>query len=284
MPQPPKTDAEMAAFWNGETGERWVADQEEMDELLAPFGLALLKAAHPAAGEHALDVGCGCGDTTLALAGAVAPGGRATGVDVSAPMLARARARAEAHPREVTATFLQADAGSAALPGAPFDLMISRFGVMFFEHPARAFAHLRAALKQGGRIAFVCWRTMPENPWMSVPLAAALPHVPPPPRPDPHAPGPFAFGDPARVKGILETAGFGDVALTPFDAPMILGATAAEAARRAAERGPIAALLADATEAQRTAALAAVAAAFAPYAGDDGVALTGAAWVVTARG
>src|SRR5204862_328727 len=119
--------------------------------------------------------------------------------------------------------FVQADAQTHAFPASAFDLVFSRFGVMFFADPTAAFANLRSALRPGGRVAFVCWRTLPENPWMAVPLMAALQFLPPPPIPGPEDPGPFAFADRARVERILGGAGFADVALEALDEPLVVG-------------------------------------------------------------
>ncbi|MDZ4778592.1 MAG: class I SAM-dependent methyltransferase, partial [Alphaproteobacteria bacterium] len=215
-------NADQIALWNDDLGQRWVREQARLDASIAPFGAAALKVAAPRSGEVVLDIGCGCGDTSLFLAKAVSPGGEVLGVDVSAPMLARADARAaEAGLQHVR--FAEGDASSAKL-GGPFDLLFSRFGVMFFDDPQAAFAHLRLAMKPGGRMAFVCWRTFAENEWARLPAVAAIGVLGPPKTPaDPLAPGPFAFGDATRTRAILEGAGWRDVKLEPFDAPMKMG-------------------------------------------------------------
>ena len=269
-------------FWNAAGGQRWTDDQEQLDALIAAFGEAALRAAGAVAGEKVIDIGCGCGATALALAGAVGAGGEVLGVDVSAPMLARAEQRA----RDFGATnvrFQLDDASSAALP-AGRDLLFSRFGVMFFADPTPAFAHMRGALKPGGRLAFVCWRAFAANPWALIPAMAGLKALNvAPPKPEPHAPGPFAFGDDARLGAILADAGFGDIVIAPFDAPMRMGATAEAAAAMSTRIGPLATVLRELGGAGIERAVAAVAEAVAPYAGPDGVALPGATWVVTAR-
>lgn len=267
-------------FWNADGGRRWTERQAWLDALIAPFGAEALRVAAPAVGERVIDIGCGCGDTVLALAKAVGPSGSVLGVDVSAPMLARARQRVtEAGLANVK--LLEADASAAPLPAS--DLIYSRFGVMFFADPATAFAALRRGVKPGGRMAFACWRAFAENPWALIPAMAgiqALGVAPPPP--DPHAPGPFAFADADRVRAILEGAGFGNVAITPFEAPMRLGAGTEEAARMSLEVGPLAALLRE-SGADPAPVIAAVAKALAPHAGAGGVALAGRVWIVTAR-
>ncbi|MDX2234073.1 MAG: methyltransferase domain-containing protein [Hyphomonadaceae bacterium] len=281
-------NADQIAYWNAEVGERWAAQQARLDALIAPFGAAALTLAAPQPGERALDIGCGCGDTTFALADAVGPEGRVLGVDVSAPMLARAKERMKARMAELAGahgavSFLEADAATAPLPTG-HDLLYSRFGVMFFADPVGAFAAMRRALKPGARVAFACWRTVAENPWMVLPMAAgvqALGRSPPPS--DPHAPGPFAFADDARVRAILEAAGYERVALTPFDVAMTLGGDAMAAARLSMEVGPLGGLVREAGESAAPVLLAAVAAALAPYEKPDGVRLMGGVWLVTAR-
>lgn len=267
--------------WNGVVGERWAAEQETMDPLIRPFGEAAIRAAHPLPGEAVLDIGCGCGDTSLVLAQAVGPAGRVVGVDVSAPMLAVAGRRAAGI---ANLTFIEADAARADLPGR-FDLLYSRFGVMFFDNPEAAFARLRGALKPGGRLAFACWQAAKENPWAYLPAmaasqAAGLATTPA----DPFAPGPFAFGDQARTQGILAAAGFTDVVFEGFTAPFTLGGAPRSAAEATLRIGPASRVAREAGPASLPAMLDAVEAALRPHAAADGsVALPGRVWIVTAR-
>jgi len=169
----------------------------------------------PAPGEQVVDVGCGCGDTSLELGRRVGPEGGVLGLDISAPMLEVARGRAMASGAH-NLDFQEADAQVAALPDDR-DAVFSRFGVMFFADPAAAFANLRRSLRPGGRLAFVCWRSLAENLWMRLPAETAAGLVPPAPPPEPGAPGPFAFADPERVRGILAGAGFTGIEITPHD-------------------------------------------------------------------
>src|SRR5258705_5710546 len=198
-------NAEQIAYWN-ERGKQWVAVNDMLDAMIGPLGRHALDRARVAPGEAVLDVGCGCGDTTLELARRVGPSGRVLGVDISAPMLGRARERARA-AGATHVIFEQADAQTHAFTAASFDLILLRFRVMFFVDPTAAFANLRPALRSGGRLTFVCWQGFPKNPWMAVPLMAAMPHIKLPTPPAPDAPGPFAFGDDGRVRTILADAG-----------------------------------------------------------------------------
>ena len=208
-------NAAQVAYWNDAAGRTWADLQDRIDRQIRPLGLAAMERLAPASGEQVLDVGCGCGDTSLELARRVGPEGGVLGLDISAPMLEVARGRAEAAGARNLA-FHEADAQTAALPGGR-DAVFSRFGVMFFADPTAAFANLRSALRPGGRLGFVCWRPLAENLWMRLPAETAAGLVPPAPPPEPGAPGPFAFADPDRVRRILAEAGFTGIDLTPHD-------------------------------------------------------------------
>src|SRR5689334_21205535 len=175
-------NADRAAGWNDQSGERWVAHQARLDAIAAVFGQAAIEAAAPATGERVLDVGCGAGASSLALAARVGPTGQVLGVDISEPLIGLARARA---PQDTSALFQLADASSAELPEGAFDILFSRFGVMFFDDPTKAFAHMRRALRSGGRVSFVCWRGAAENDWVRLPMNALKGIVPQKPPPDP---------------------------------------------------------------------------------------------------
>lgn len=203
------------AYWNDAAGRTWASLQDSIDRQIRPLGLAAMDRLDPRAGETLLDVGCGCGDTSLELARRVGPEGEVLGLDISGPMLEVGRRRAAEAGAEGL-EFRQADAQTAALPGGR-DAVFSRFGVMFFSDPAAAFANLRRSLRPGGRLAFVCWRPLAENLWMRLPAEAAAGLVPAAPPPEPGAPGPFAFADPDRVRGILAEAGFSGIDITPHD-------------------------------------------------------------------
>jgi SAM-dependent methyltransferase len=269
--------------WNGDMGARWVQLQRETDRVVGPFGVAALAAAAPQRGERVIDIGCGCGETTFDLADRVGPGGHVLGLDVSRPMLAVA----DAQPRKAGAApieFREGDASAAPLP-AGTDLLYSRFGTMFFDEPVAALAHLRAALKPGGRMAFVAWRTPRDNPWGMVPLMAARKAlgVEPPPM-DPNAPGPFAFADKDRVEGLLAQAGFVDIELRRHDAAVPVGSSPRAATDLLLRIGPTARLLREAGPQHAATVRDAVEGALAAHtAADGGVALSGSTWIVTAR-
>lgn len=277
------SNAEQVEYWNGKVGETWVKMQERMDRALTPVTAALLSLAAPQAGEDILDIGCGSGETTLALAGAAGDDGSATGVDISEPLLTRARQRAEELLSE--ADFINADAATWR-DDMGFDLIISRFGVMFFADPAAAFANIHALAAPGGRLCFACWQPPAENGWATFPLTTLAAILPPQPASDPHAPGPFAFADPERVHGILTAAGWRDIAFHALPFTMVIGEgddPVTAAVDFNLRIGPAARAIRDAGREIEPVARAALAAALAAFVTDGAVGLPGAVWLVSAE-
>ncbi len=276
---------EQKTYWNEQAGPVWVAFQERLDRQIGPHGERALARLAPAPGERVLDLGCGCGDSSLVLAARVAPGGSVLGLDLSEPMLSRARERAAA-ARLTNVTFRAADVQTAALEAGAFDAAFSRFGVMFFADPAAAFRNVRSALRPGGRLVFVCWRPVAENPWVTVPMAAAAPLLTLPPPAPPDAPGPFSFADAARVQGILAAAGFGEIAIEPAELSMSPGGgDPDEAAETFLDVGPLGSALreAKADAGLRERVRTAVRKAFEPHLRAGRVELGSAIWLVQAR-
>lgn len=272
---------EQQARWNGDDGEFWVAHQDRLDRTLFSVLQPLLDFAAPRPGTTVIDVGCGCGATTIEIARAVGPAGRVVGIDISSSMLALAAERLRPF---ANATCRLGDAATLPLHDLGADLMVSRFGVMFFGDPSAAFANMRTALAEGGRLRFACWRPIGENPWLQIPLHAVYEHVPRLPKPDPEEPGPFAFGDTARVTRILEAAGFSTPSFTPLDIQMDLaaGGTLEDAVMQSSTMGPAKRALADQPDEIRAAAASSIHRALAPYATAAGVKLPAAVWLVAA--
>jgi SAM-dependent methyltransferase len=275
-------NADQAAYWNGPAGRRWLERQELQDRLLEPISELLLARAEPAAGERVIDVGCGCGATTIALAHRVGTTGHVLGVDISAPMLTRARERAEPG---LSLEFVLADATLHPFPPSGADLLFSRFGVMFFAEPVLSFTHMRQALVPGARVVFACWREPRANPWMMLPLMEAYKHVPRLPEMAPEDPGPFAFARDARVEGILRAAGFASIAMEACDLSLDLavGQGLDAAVNSALAIGPVNRALEEQGEAQRIAVAGAIRAALAPLQRGKSVPLGASVWMTTAR-
>jgi SAM-dependent methyltransferase len=275
----PIANAAQFDYWNDHAGRTWAALQAQLDRQIAPLGLRAMDALCVTPGERVLDVGCGCGDTSLALAARAGPDGAVVGLDLSAPMLDVARTRGAA---VANASFLQADAQTARFD-VPFDAAFSRFGVMFFADPVAAFTNLRAALRPGGRLAFVCWRAAAENVWMAAPYEAALPHLPPLAAPDdPDAAGPFAFARAERGRDILGAAGFADIRIQPCD--MQVGGFDLDCAVELALRvGPLGRVLREAPE-RGEVVTEVVRRALGKFETGNGVWMPSASWIVTAAG
>ena len=269
------------AYWNGPIGHMWADAQEKRDRDHAPMTEALMKLAAASPGEHVLDIGCGSGTTTLRLAQQVGAQGSVLGVDLSAPMLAVAERRA----REIGshARFIEADVTDYRFEPKHFDLALSQFGVMFFADPAASFANVFAAMKDGGRIAFVCWRASTENPWSAIPESAAKPLLPPMQPVPPDAPGRYSFANPDRVRSILLQAGFHAPVIQKFDTRIHLGNTPEDAASSSIDAGPLARTLAEVDEDTRKRVREAVTARLAREMGPHGVYLGAACWLVSAK-
>jgi ubiquinone/menaquinone biosynthesis C-methylase UbiE len=270
-----------AEFWNDEGGKRWVSNIERTHALLAPLSEELMDRAIPANGETVLDVGCGGGQTTVRIAECVGNNGRVVGVDVSKMILGVAKQQSGL-PANVSFELL--NAGTADLGNAIYDLIFSRFGIMFFEDPVAAFTNLHGALVADGRLVAMCWRSPAENPWIARPTAAAQEVIPPESdeETDPRAPGPFAFADPDWVRKILQSAGFSKIALEPIDTKMLFD-NMDDAVAYMMRMGPAAAAIDTATDAQRAAIDTAIREAFAEYDTQDGVHAPCAAWIILAR-
>ncbi len=231
-------NADQAAYWNGAAGRRWIDRQETLDLVLQPIQVRLLQRAAAVAGERVIDIGCGCGASTVELAERIGRQGSVTGVDISAPMLARAR---ELAPNDLPLQYVLADATVYAFEPGRTDLMFSRFGVMFFADPTLSFQNMRKALRPGGRMVFASWREPRKNPWMLLPLQAAYLHVPRLPELGPEDPGPFSFARETRIYRILSDAGFSQIALHAVDLSLDLavGRGLDAAVAGALEIGPV---------------------------------------------
>jgi len=274
-------NADQIAYWNGPGGQHWTDRQQAQDILLASISELLIDRARAKAGDRIVDVGCGCGATSIAFAQNVGGSGHVLGVDISAPMLARARQIA---PAGLPVDFVLADATVYPFDPASIDLLVSRFGVMFFAEPTLSFANMRKALRPSGRLAFACWREPRENPWLMTPLQAVYKHAPRLPQPGPEDPGPFAFASEARVNRILSEAGFSGIGMEACDLSLdVAGGRGIGAAVEAAlEIGPAARALDGQPPDVISAATVSIREALKPFARGQSVPLPASVWIVTA--
>ena len=272
-------NAEQAQAWNGISGRHFIEQRERHERMRARLTARLLAAAQIQDGENVLDIGCGCGDVTIAAARA-SRSGHALGADLSRIQIAEARRLAEAADVG-NATFEVADAQLHPFPPGTFDLVLSNFGVMFFDDPAAAFGNLRTALRRGGRLAFVCWRSRDENPFFTAgfaEMAAALDLR--------ELPGPaaaFALADPGRVGPLLAGAGFGRIEFAAVDEPMLIGRDVDDVLAYERVSPSAEGLLAELSAAQAAELTRALRDRLTAYASPDGVIMPGAAWLVTAE-
>jgi len=282
---------EQSRLWNGASGANWVQAQELLDGMFRPFEQLLATAVASVGATNVLDVGCGTGATTLAAARAGGAARRCTGIDISQPMSRRCTgidisqpmielARQRAARERIDASFIVADAQTHDLAGAAFDMLISRFGVMFFEDPVKAFANLRRGAREGAALRCIVFRSLAENAFMTAAEHAAAPLLPAlPPRPA-GGPGQFAFADARKVQGILESAGWRGVEMSPLDVTCKMPAPALEG--YFSRLGPVALALREVDGTTRARVMQAVRAGFAPYLHGDEVRFIAACWEIAA--
>jgi SAM-dependent methyltransferase len=268
-----------AALWNGPAGEAWVEAQQLLDGLFEPFAAQLVAEAAQLSPRRVLDVGCGTGATTLAIARRLGASSDCVGVDISEPMLALARSRAAREA--VQASFIAGDAQYQAFDPDSFDLIVSRFGVMFFDDFVEAFRNLRRAAKPGAALRCIAWRSATENAFMTTAERAAAPMLPSMPLRSPDGPGQFAFADPQRVRQILQASGWGQIDLQPLD--VVCALPEDKLTYYVSRLGPVGVVLARLDEPARARVIETVRAAFQQYVQGDEVRFTAACWWICAR-
>jgi ubiquinone/menaquinone biosynthesis C-methylase UbiE len=273
-----QANADQIALWNDTAGRAWVDAQQTLDAMLLPFERRLVAAVAERNAQRVLDVGCGTGSTTLAIARQIGANGTAVGVDISEPMIALAKERAAAE--RSSARFVVADAQTYAFDEASFDMVVSRFGIMFFDDPVRAFANLRRATAPGGTLEVIAWRSPAENPFMTAAERAAAPFLPEMPARNPDEPGQFAFANEERVHAILEQSGWADIRIEPIDEECALPKLDLD--RYITRLGPLGRVLPQLDEATRARVVEAIDGAFDPYVHGSEVRFNAACWEISA--
>ena len=271
---------EQTRRWNSAPGLAWVEMQAVLDQTYAPLETLLVDAVAAVSAARVLDVGCGTGATTLAVARRLAPKDGCVGVDISEPMIAAARARAERE--RLQATFICANAQEHAFDPGRVDMLISRFGVMFFDDPVRAFANLRRAGRSGVELRCIAWRSAAENPFMTTAERAAAPLLPNLPPRTPDAPGQFGFANAQRVHGILKDSGWTGIDLQPLD--VVCTFPEKELVRYLTRIGPVSLALQDADDDARARVIETIRPAFDPFVHGADVRFVAACWMIGARG
>ena len=274
-----QTKDEQAKLWNGSAGCAWVEAQALLDRILQPFEDVLVAAVAASGARRVLDVGCGTGSTTRAIVRLRGDERDCVGVDISEQMIDTARMLAE--QERVPAQFICADAQTHAFEPTSFDMIMSRFGVMFFGDPVRAFANLRDAARQDARLCFIAWRSPAENPFMTTAERAAATLLPNLPARRVNAPGQFGFADARRVQSILAESGWTDIEIRPIDIECTLPES--ELSRYAARLGPVGIALREVDQRTRDQVVAVVRKAFEPYVHGDEARFIGSCWQVDAR-
>ena len=277
-------NSDMSEYWNGAGGEKWLGLQDQLRRFLLPFGQRVMDVLAISPGELVLDIGCGCGDTSSEIAGRIGPAGHVHGLDLSTLLLAEARARKK-KKGPINQTFARGDAQNYSLEKGLFDIIFSRFGVMFFDDPVTAFKNLGSALDTGGRVGFCCWRSVMENEWVSLPLSVIANYLSPMDSTNTEEPGPFSFGDSQRVDGILSAADFVGAKIVEMRSQVPVGHTPEEAARFLLQIGPasVAISQADPDAKTRSRIAADLCAKLQTHDTGKGIYLDASAWIVTAQ-
>ena len=270
-------------FWSGKGGDYWVVKQNEMDIMLNPLGEKALAKLNLKADSNVLDVGCGCGATTLEIAKKVS-NGIVTGLDISVPMLVQAKSQSSIQGIS-NVDFRVFDVQVDQLDNEEYDNVYSRFGVMFFENPYEAFKNIYASLKNGGKLSFVCWQNPALNPWKSLSLQVIKEYLDMP-SPPPRSPGPFAFQEKDYVQDILEQSGFSKIDFddNQEEITMFSGKTLQDASEDYLAINPVVTeMLKDSPDNLKIEIVESLKEAFAEFYMGNGLLFPSATWIVTAE-
>lgn len=274
-----KVENKQQWLWNGANGNAWVQAQQVLDQMFLPIEQRLVAAVAESGATCTLDVGCGAGSTTLAIAALPGAQRRSVGIDVSQPLLELARRRAA--QSGATAHFIQADVQRHDFASPGYEAIVSRFGVMFFDDPMAAFANLRSAARAGAPLCCVVWRSAEDNPFLTAAERAAAPLLPDLPTRRQQGPGPFAFADPSQVRQLLQSSGWHDPQLQPLD--IACSFPESELLHYLSHIGPVSTVLPGLDAAMRDRVFALLRSTFVPYVHDGQVHFQAACWQLTAR-
>ena len=272
------SNSEQTAIWNGDAGNAWVEAQALLDYMFKPIETMLVDALAAEHHQQVLDIGCGTGCTTIAASRLLGTKSDCTGIDISEQMIATAKVRAERE--SLTTTFICADAQSYLFKPESFDLIISRFGVMFFDDPVAAFRNMRHAARNNAECRFIAWRSAEENSFMTTAERAASTLLVNMPVRYPDEPGQFAFARWGRVHSILDESGWGAITIEPVD--VVCTFPESELIHYLTRMGPLGGILQKLDEPTRKNVIATIRAAFDPYVHGDEVRFIAACWNVSA--
>ena len=271
-------------FWSGKGGDVWVQRQQAMDTMLRPLGEAALQKLELNEDTNVLDIGCGCGNTTLSIAEKIKPTGRVTGLDISEPMLQRARESARELSLENT-SFQCVDVQTEDIGVNSFNAAFSRFGVMFFEDSIAAFTNINKSLVSGSPLSFVCWQSPIQNPWQSLFVQEVKKFIDLP-APPPRSPGPFAFMESDYVNSILENSNFENIEIEGHEAEvnMFSGRSLSDSVNDYISINPVVSeMLKDASNELKQEIIHSAIEVFSPYYSDKGLIFPSSTWLVTAK-
>ena len=269
-------------FWSGAGGDVWVEKQREMDIMLNPLGQKAIEQLILKENTKILDIGCGCGATTIEIAKMI-PKGHVTGLDISIPMLDRA----EKFASEMSLSnidFQVKDVQTEEINSNHYDIAFSRFGVMFFEDPYEAFKNINQSIKENGQLVFVCWQHPSLNPWQSLSLQVIKEYLDLP-SPPPKSPGPFAFEDKDYIEDILKGSDFKEISIADNqeDIVMFSGKSIREACEDYLTINPVVTeMLKNSGNELKEEILEALIAKFSSFHNNDGLLFPSATWIVSA--
>ena len=279
-----ETNKKQRDFWSGKGGDIWVEKQNAMDVMLEPLGNAALAKLPKNLGRHVIDIGCGCGSTTLSIAEQLNESAKITGVDISEPMLDQAK-KVASEKNLSNVDFQVMDIQTELDIEGKYSAAFSRFGVMFFENPVIAFKNINRSLKEEANFSFVCWQSPKLNPWQSLSIQVIKEFIDLPSPPE-RSPGPFAFAEADYLKSIMTDSGFKNINLESHEqqVTMFTGKSLEQASNDYLSINPVVTeMLKEAPESIKENISSSLQNLFKEYSNGNGLHFPSATWLVTAR-